>query len=113
MALQQGTKPVQERSASRLTVGFISVGNQLEAPATARYRIDDTTNGARTQVLDWTDIPSPSPSQDIVITAEQNRILSESNREERRVVTVEATGTDGLEFRMPFVYQVINGPATD
>jgi len=110
MGLQQGTRFIKERNASRITATFLNTSRQIAVPASARYRIDDITGGklCSRQVLDWTAIIAPAATETVTITAEQNRILSGSNRKERRQVTVEATGSDGEPFRQDYVYEIEN-----
>ncbi len=113
MPLQQRTKPINERSASVATVKFLNASRNLEAPSSARYRIDDVTKNRRRSVLGWTTIATPSSSEDITVTAEQNRILDDCNKRERRKITVEATSLAGLQYRQTFTYEIKNEPATD
>ncbi len=111
MGLQQGTKPVNERSVSTISVTFLNNSKVETIPTSARYRIDDITRGKR-QILDWTAIATPAVTETITITAEQNRILSTGTDKERRQVTVEATSNSQV-FRNTFEYEVINLLGTD
>ena len=113
MGLQQGTKPVNERSASSISATFLDTAKAEQSPSSARYRIDDITRGTKRQILDWTAIAAPSATETISITAEQNRILSTGADKERRQVTVEATSVSGEIFRSAFEYEVINLLGTD
>lgn len=112
MRLQQGTKRVNERSASKITAVFLNESDVPTAPSSARYRIDDITSNRNSprEVLDWTAIASPSTSETITITGTQNRILSDANEVEKRIVTVEGTGSDGEAFRQGFIYEINNLP---
>lgn len=109
--LQQGTDTVNERSSSQATVTFLDTSRAALTPASARYRIDDITCGKR-EILDWTAISSPSSTETITITAEQNRILGDANKRELRQVTIEATSA-GQPFREVLQYEIINLKGTD
>lgn len=111
MALQKGTNAVQERSVRYLTATFLDKHNAPAVPASSRYRIDDITSG-ETEVLAWTALPSGDTSEEITLTAEQNRILKNRNTRERRQVTVEATGSDGEPFADVFEYEILNRAGT-
>ena len=109
--LQQGTKTVNERSSSQITAVFLDPSLVENAPDSARYRIDDITNGRR-EILDWTAIAAPSATETITITAVQNRILGDGNHRELRQVTVEATESSE-PFREVHQYEIKNLFGTD
>ena len=110
--LQQGTKTIKERSWSQITATFLNASKVATAPTSARYRIDDITNGSKREILDWTAIGTPAATETVTITTAQNRILSEGSVRELRQVTVEATVSSG-SFREAYQYEIINLAGTD
>jgi hypothetical protein len=109
--LLKGTRPVNERSVSYLTVTFLDENSVPVVPVSARYRIDDIT-GRTSEILGWTTLTVTETSKEVTLTSAQNRILSERNSIERRQVTIEVTGSDGETFSEVFEYEVINLPGT-
>ena len=109
--LQVGTDAVNERSSSQITATFLNASKVATAPTSARYRIDDLTNRER-EILDWTTIATPTATETVTITAEQNRIVSEQNVRELRQITVEAT-SGGQPFREAYQYEIVNLIGTD
>lgn len=105
--LQVGTDAINERSQSQITATFLNASKVEAAPTSARYRIDDITDGRKQQVLDWTTIATPSATETITITAVQNRILNGGRKRELRQVQVEATSS-GEPFRETHQYEIIN-----
>lgn len=114
MNLQQGTRRVNEQSASRVSVTFLDADKVPGAPVSARYRIDDVTygrGGSRT-VLDWTAISPVAATATIDITSAQNSILNDANAVEKRQLTVEATDASGGIYRHGFVFEIDNFAGT-
>lgn len=77
---------INEGRALRFTVSFEQDGAAF-IPDTVRYRVDDEQSGS--SVVDWTDV-TPADSIVIVLSGDDNQLVSESNRRERRTLTVEA-----------------------
>jgi len=105
--LQIGTDSINERSNSQVTATFLNASKVATAPTSARYRIDDITDGRKTEILDWTTITTPTATETISVTAAQNRILSNSNMRELRQVQAEGT-TSGEPFRNIYQYEIVN-----
>ncbi len=80
---------VQEESSFTATVYFRLV-DAATVPTTARYRVDDTTTGKAIRA--WTDL-TPAASIEITMNPNDNLIVSNTRREERRRMTIE-TDTD-------------------
>ena len=82
---------IKERSSHTITAYFRSAG-AASAPATIHYRIDDLTT--KTLITDWTSV-SAAASVSITVKSSENRIISDSDKFERRQITVAADkGTD-------------------
>ena len=80
---------VNELTTNYVTLEFLNRLDVLEAPLTARYRIDCLTEGVN--VLGWTTIPSPSSSEVVAITSNLNAIIDAANNSfETKQITVEA-----------------------
>lgn len=79
--------------------------NALVTPSTLKYRIDDLTNNR--QVLDWTDVSTPSSTNTITTTGAQNAKYSKSQPRELRQVTVYAVDSNGKKSYDPFFYTLI------
>ena len=82
-------RPIQEKSSFVATVKFRLI-DASTVPTTVRYRIDGSTTGEAIRA--WTDL-TPAESIDIEITPDDNKVLTNSRREERKQITIE-TNTD-------------------
>lgn len=80
---------VQEGSSFTATAYF-RVLDASTVPTTVRYRIDGISTGKK--IRDWTSL-TPAASIAFTITPDDNEIVSNTRREERRQLTVE-TNTD-------------------
>ena len=107
-----------ERSSVVVTASFVDEDGSPVAPDSADYRIDD--KASRTTILDWTTITSPSDEEEVLITADQNRIIKPRKAFEIRTITFrwQWTGTLGLmenksqyEYRVNNLYGVVDVPS--
>jgi hypothetical protein len=55
-------------------------------PTTIHYRIDCLTT--KREITDWTSVSSPAASNSIIITSTENKILDDSNNNERKQITI-------------------------
>ena len=97
---------VNENSTSYVTAVFKEKDGNVQAPDSARYRIDCVTTG--TKIKDWTPINNPGSTEEITISKSENAIIDQSNPTEQRVVTVEGTYgvDDGVSEEL--FYDLIN-----
>lgn len=104
----KATNNANENSTSYIDVEFRDKDDVLQAPTSARYRIDCLTNDS--QVLDWTSIPSPTSQETITISKTHNAIINAVNAFERRIVTIEATygADDGLNHTVKYQVNGLN-----
>jgi hypothetical protein len=97
---------VNERSRSGWR--FIPEDEDLAefTPATLRWRLHDKATGR--EMVGWTDIDPTDPT--VIIPADANRILYDSNAYETRVITVQSDyGTDN-QLSADREYRVVNLP---
>lgn len=108
-------RDVKEESVAYITASFFSKSGQPVTPVSARYRLDDVTRGVKSarEILGWTDIALIATSYEFTITDQQNAIIDGCNSAERKQITVEVIGSDGLPTRDVYEYQVINLAGTD
>lgn len=96
---------INERSRLPVTVKFAD-GDWLGiVPDTVRYRLDCKSTG-RT-ILDWTDVTPANPIV-ITVTADQNAIVSDDNKFERKVLAVEANYGTGNQYTDSYEWKVKN-----
>ena len=87
-----GNPRVKERSSTTVTAYFRDSSNAAAVPSTVHYRIDDIA--AEENITGWTSV-TPAASVSIAIKSNENRILANGNKRERRQITVAADkGTD-------------------
>lgn len=84
---------VDEEETAVVQISTFDARQQAVAPLSLQYRIDDLTN--RQEVLTWTPVSAPLTVNEITITADQNAILSNRNKIERRQMVIEATDSTG------------------
>lgn len=96
---------VPERSRKSFFTAFKGDDFELVIPGTARFRVDDEETG--TELVAWTAI-TPAGRVTIDIPASANRILTDGNTREIKVLTVESDeGTDNQQSKQER-YQVMN-----
>lgn len=96
-----------EGSQSWLEVRFTDKDDRPFVPGTARWRLEDDESGV--EMVPWTAI-SVAAKVDVAIPATANRILSDMNRTEERVLTVQSDeGTDG-QLSQDIHFKVTNLP---
>lgn len=82
-------------SACLVNASFFDTDDEPLQPNALSYRIDDVESGA--QVLDWTPIAQLAVSVQIVVTAGQNALITNSRMQETHQVTFRVTdGTGGI-----------------
>lgn len=96
---------VNERSTSYLTITFKDKDGNLAAPSSATYQINCMTTG--TEIKADTALGGGS-SVEVTISAAENALIDQTNRLERRRVTVDASFAGGQEHHEEFDYYVKN-----
>jgi hypothetical protein len=98
---------IREESRQKFKVIFENEARERFIPISARYRLDDKTNGYTTELIGWTDM-TPDEAVDVTIPSSANRILNDSNRYETRILTVQSDyGTDN-QLSEDETYRVMN-----
>lgn len=95
-----------ENTTRYITATFLNKDESEEAPASARYRIDNVTNDS--VVLAWTAIATPAAIEEIVITPAQNAIVTPANPQEVIEVTVEGTYSASDKVTNKIQYILLN-----
>ena len=97
---------VPEQTTAYLRVRFQDKAGKPALPSTVVYRIDCMTTGQ--PVLPQT-AAAPAADLEVVIAANENRILTPSNAAEKRRVTVVATyGSSADQVTAEYDYEVTN-----
>lgn len=94
---------IYEGAIHKLHVHALNSDLAQTTPTSARYRIDNLTDG--TTIKDWTTL-TPSTSMDVLISAADNALTSGCSRERRQVV-IEASDSDGA-VRVTHEYDLID-----
>ena len=97
---------VNEKSTAYLTVTFRDRAGAAQAPATAKYRIDDVATGQ--SVRSDTDISAPDSTVELTLTVTDNTLKNPIAAAEQRRVTVTAEYGSGDAVRSEYIYEVIN-----
>ncbi|RIK41609.1 MAG: hypothetical protein DCC55_11370 [Chloroflexi bacterium] len=97
---------VPEGSTAWLTIRLFGKDGASATPATLTYRIDDAAT--LMPVRENTEVESPAAITEIELTPEDNAILNERGLNERRLVTVQATFSNGRAHNQQYVYRVEN-----
>ena len=88
--------PIQgEGSSFKLTAAFTNYLGEPVTMLSIKYRIDCLTNGQT--VRDWTDV-APAEVVEIQVTPGDNIILNDSNRREKRQLTIVANDDSTTQF---------------
>jgi len=95
----------QKEGSSFSATAFGRNGATAEAPTTAKYRVDCITTGK--VLTDWTTL-TPAASMAIAITATHNAIQDQSNRREKKQLTVSANHGTATQYRDAVTWQVEN-----
>ena len=99
---------VNEKSTAYLSVPFRDKAGAAQAPATAKYRIDDVTGGETVRAE--TEIPGPGSTVELTLTVADNTLKNGAAAAEQRRVTVTAEyGAGGGDaVRAEYIYEVVN-----
>ena len=97
---------VNEKSTAYLTVTFRDKAGAAQAPATAKYRIDDVATGQ--PVRSEIDISSPGSTVELTLTVDDNTLKNSIAAAEQRRVTVVAEYGSGDAVRSEYIYEVFN-----
>lgn len=98
---------VQEGSSFNATVNFrLNGADTTPAASTVKYRLDCLTTG--NILLDWTTTAAPTQPMDIAITSSYNDIKQQSNRREKKQITVVYNKDSTDEIRAATTYYVNN-----
>lgn len=88
MSILINIKTINEKSTAYFALSFTGKDGLPETPEAISYRIDCVTTG--TAIKTDTSL-SPAPSVELTVASDDNRIITASNENEKRVVTVTAT----------------------
>jgi hypothetical protein len=99
------TPNVKEGSSLTATAYFRNSSKAGEAPTTAKYRIDCLTTNK--EITDWTSL-TVGESISISITATENAIQDQSNKTEKKQLTVASDPDTSTQTRDSVEWSVIN-----
>jgi len=104
-------KTVNEKSPLFMTVEFKDETGSPLIPTTVEWRLDDKETN--TEIVDWTNLPSPAATMTVIIPATNNEIVNEAKVREERMFGVRANVGMGAEAHAEFQYHVLNltGPS--
>ena len=95
----------QKEGSSFTATAYFRDGEAASAPTTAKYRVDCLTTG--TTLQDWTTL-TPAVSNSIAITATHNAIQDQSNKTEKKQITVSGNHDTATQFRNTVTYKIEN-----
>ena len=91
--------------ASMVATAYFREGEASEVPTTASYRIDCITTGKELQ--DWTTL-TPAASIAIAVTATHNALQNQSNKIEKKQITVARNPDLATQVRRTKTWKVVN-----
>lgn len=101
---------VNEGSTAYLAVSFLDKNGNVEAPASATFRVDGKAPDATvwTEVLDDADILPILGTVELVLTPTANALITQDDDYEDRLVTIKATydASDGVNAE--YLYKLKN-----
>jgi len=95
----------QKEGSSFTATAFFRLDDAANAPTTASYRIDCLSTGKVLQ--DWTSL-TPAVSNTIAITATHNAIQNQSNKFEKKQISVAANPDTATQVRESVEYKIEN-----
>jgi hypothetical protein len=95
-----------EETTLVISTTFKDENNALVVPISVDYRIDDIQS--KTQIRDWTTVSTPTSVIDIVITADENVMISSRKTYEDRMLTVRFTYSGEREGLAEQLFRVKN-----
>ena len=96
---------INEGTTAILEVTYLDKDRANITPTAVSYRVDDLTNVR--EVLDWTDVNTPTASDTITISGALNAVNNRSQDKELRQITVNATDSSGNVVQSIFLYTLI------
>ncbi len=87
---------------------YFREGEASEVPTTASYRLDCLTTGK--ELKDWTAL-TPAASIAIAIKATENALQNQSNKNEKKQITVARNPDGATQVRRTRTWKVINNKA--
>jgi hypothetical protein len=99
-------RTVNEKSPLHMTVGFKDEDGNPLVPTTAEWRLDDRETD--TQIVDWTNMPTPAASMAVVIPGAEHVIVDEDKVREKRTFGIRANGGLAAEAFQEYHYHVLN-----
>lgn len=98
------TGTVNSGSACAVDYSARNLDNELEAPTSMRYRIDNLTDSV--VILGWTNVPTPATTGSVTIPATLNAMSRQWRDRQLNQVTFEATFADGSVVQSVIAYQL-------
>lgn len=96
---------INESSRQMFTASFQDETRALFTPTSIRYRLDDLKT--KTNLIAWTTV-MPATTVDITIPATANGIISNRNRHETKVLTVQSDYGTANQLSQDIAYEVRN-----
>lgn len=96
---------VKEKSVAYITVSFYDKTGIPATPASAFYQVHD--KGSKATLLARVAFPSLASSVELTMTSAINTMIDGRNKEETRILTVEASG-GGADVNAEYEYDVLN-----
>jgi hypothetical protein len=93
-----------EGNALRIDITSLDWDQDLEAPDTLQYRIDNLTDNVA--VTDWTTIATPGTTSTLTIAAAVNAMYSNWRDTQLMQVTFQAVYADGSQAQVIGVYEL-------
>lgn len=97
---------LDEKTTGYLTAEFKDKNDDDAVPTSISYRIDCLTTG--TAIKGATPVTPPAASVEIVLSSDDNRIITDTNKYERRIVTVTAIYGASDQINKEYKYDVKN-----
>ena len=97
---------VNEKSPLFMTMVFEDELKDPLIPNTVEWRLDDKTNN--TEVVPWTNLPSPASTMNVTIPGDNNTIEDEAHVAEQQIFGIRVDVGLAGEAHSEFLYNVLN-----
>ncbi len=100
----RGGAYVNAGSSCNIDYSSRNLDNELEAPTTLEYRIDNLTDSV--VIANWTNVPTPGEQGSITISAALNAMSHQGRDQQLNQVTFRATYADGQQIQSMAYYNL-------
>ncbi len=107
------TQTVNEKSPLYMKMEFTDENGDDLIPTTVEWRLDDMEEDPPTEIVAWTNIPSPAATVNVTIPGSNNLIADNTKSREEQMFGIRVDDSLASEGHQEFQYYVLNltGPS--